>query len=465
MINLTQQLKQSLRISPKQIQMLNFLQLNTLEIEARIKAELDENPFLEKEESDTALPLSNQNTTQQALYDFMSAGELLNEDVPNTNNSSDVAWQQLPIKQPLSWYNDVLQQLACLSLTARQQQICEFIVFSLDCSGFCRQSLSDLTDDVSFALNKFVDESEVAHCLGIVQSLDPVGLGSPDVPTFLLLQLAQCTDAEAQAAKQVIQHFFYELVHHQYGKIIKANRWEESTFANILKRIQQLRTCPLYGCESPTAEQVIQPDFLLEYAGENIEISLNNGHLPVLQLNQAYLQAFRHIADKTTQQFIQSKISSGNWLIDAIQQREQTMLQVMKALVLVQQDFFQTGDWSLLKPLVLREIAARVGMDISTVSRVTSGKYAQTPFGLLHLKDLFSEGIKTIAGQEVSNKAIQQLILGLIENEDKQMPFNDTQLVEKVKENGFVIARRTVTKYRELLGFPTATERRLWTEN
>lgn len=469
MINLTLQSKQTLRILPSQIQWLNFLQLSTIELEAKVQQELEENPLLDIADSFTETSTDTLPNTSEPIKEYMDWDEFRHDDITDYKTEIDhlpthCAVSNLPVKQESSWYDGLIEQLSHLSISKRQVVISEYIIGSLDTNGFCAYDIEELTDDISFANNLFVTTQEVEECLAIVQQLEPKGLACYNLQAYLLFQLQQkvLIDDSLRLAIKIVSQHLDDLANHNYERIMKYCHIGESQLKYIIPQILSLKTQPLH-CQDTNiwdTKATIIPDYILSYENEAIEIHLNTTKIPPLKINKSYLDSFTRQTDKPTQQFIQAKVASANWLIEAIQQRESTMLKMIQALVEFQKDYFMSGDIAQLKPMILKDIAQCINMDISTVSRVTSGKYIQTPFGIIHLKSLFSEGIKTNGGHEVSNKQIQEFIAHLIDKEDKNYPLSDSQLVAKLTEKGFFIARRTVAKYRDHLAIQAAPLRR-----
>jgi len=472
MLNLSQTQKQTLRISPSQIQLLNFLQLSTLELEDHIKTELEENPMLEEvsvsDDFETD-DFENKDLIPSSTTDYLDWDEF-DDDTPNyktqlSNYSSDDDFYEAPIAQQTSWRDDLKEQLHILPLTERQQLLGDFIIDSLDEHGFLKYDSEAIADDVSFTNNIFVDVSDVDAIVKVIRQLDPIGIGSVDLQECLLIQLDRKREEghNIELAYEIVLNNLDDLAVRNYEKIMRLREISTNELKQALNIITSLNAKPISGenTSSVIFKDNIIPDYLIFFDDNKIEVSLNSNRVPPLKVNNSFNDLLNGSSDKAATHYIHTKVSAANWLIDAIQQRETTMLKTMRTLVKLQEDFFKTGNVQKLKPMTLKDIAEIIGMDISTISRVTSGKYAQTPFGTIHLKDLFSGGIFTESGTEVSNREIQQTLATLISDEDKNNPLNDFQLADLLAQKGYAIARRTVAKYRDHLGIQSAQLRRM----
>jgi RNA polymerase sigma-54 factor len=480
MLRQTQTQKQTLKFSPLQIQMLNLLQLNTLELEQRIKDELEENPVLEegREETESA---EGEEFEAEAEFetereeapseDFRDWEEYSDDDIPDyktrTNNySEDDEFYTAPVIQTQTWQEELKDQVRMLDLTDRQQIIAGFIIDSLDDDGFLKYDPESLADDVSFTNNLYVETDEIEAVLPIIRQLDPPGVGARDLQDCLLMQLERRQEQghDVALAIAVVKRCMHELASRNYEKIMRVMEIDTEQLKEVLNQISHLNPKPIMG-QSTTGVAVnenIYPEYVLHYVDGKIEVSLNNKNLPELHLSRAMVDmASNRSGNKAEAQFFRNKINSARWFIDALKQRENTMLNMMRALVKLQWDYFMTGDVRQLRPMILKDVADLIGMDISTISRVTSNKYAQTPFGIIHLKDLFTEGVKRDDGEEVSNREIQNAIVEIVEVEDKGNPLTDQQIQEILAERGYPVARRTVAKYREQLDIPVAKMRRV----
>lgn len=495
MMNLSQSQRQTFKITPLQIQMLNFLQLSTVELEERIKNELEENPLLEEgtvikdEATDNDFEEVSDNDFEEISdvisddysaitkpeNDYSDWDEYGNDDTPDyktniNNHSSDDDLYTVPIIQESDWRTDLKAQVHFMPLNDRQNMLMDYIIDSLSDNGFLTTTADVIADDVSFTNNVFVDIEEVEHLLKVLRMMDPPGIGAADLQECLMMQLQRKKEhgIDVELAIEIVAYNIEELAVRNYEKIMRMRNITSDELKNAIIQITALNAKPIMdgGTSSIAVKDNIIPDYIISYetnlSGDmSIDIALNNGRTPSLKINKDFAENINTTKNKAVNQYINTKMSAANWLIEAIQQRETTMLKAMKAIVLFQREFFKTGDIRNLKPMILKDIADQISMDISTISRVTSGKYAQTPFGTINLKDLFTEGIKVDSGEEVSNREIQQAIANLIANENKLSPLNDFQLMDLLAQKGYNIARRTVAKYRENMSIPSAQMRRI----
>ena len=469
MLKLSQTQKQTLKISPAQIQLLNFLQMNTLELEQHIKNELEENPLLEEgaEISDKDQDLANE--AEDRTQDFMDWDEFGDNDTPDyrtrINNHSDDDSTYTPVVSELTtWRQDLKEQFSMMPLTERQQFLAAFVVDSLTDEGYLNYTVEAIADDVSFSNGLYVEENEVQEILDLLKKMEPVGLGSRNLQECLLRQLAHRAEREKEAtdvATQLIAHHFEDLTTHNYEKIGRVTNLNNDQLKAAIGLIATLNPQPIVGGSSDTlpVKNNVIPDYVVHTVGESIEVELNNRQIPPIKINKSYAGSVG--GGRAVNTYVNNKLNAANWLIEAILQRESTMMKAMRCIVKLQEAYFKTGDERLLKPMILRDVAERIQMDISTISRVTSGKYAQTPFGTIHIKDLFTEGLMSDSGEEVSNRQIQSALAELVQQEDKQQPLNDFQLADLLAERGFPVARRTVAKYRDVLAIPSAQMRRV----
>lgn len=468
--------RQTLKYSPLQIQMLNLLHLTTMELEQRIKEEIEENPILEegKEEStteDTTDEFADPDDTSggdeatSSVQDYYDWDEFRDDDIPDyktyaNNQSADNELYTRPMVESISFRDELKQQVHFLRLDERQQLIADFVLDSLDEDGFLRRDTEVIADDISFANSMFIDADEVSLMLRVIQQLDPPGIAASDLRECLLIQL-QRTEKQDDVWKyafRIVSDAFDELGARNYDKIMRVLNLSEENLKKAIQLITTLNPKPASGLRNDTlVNESIKPDFMLRYTEDGeIEVQLTWGNSPALRLNRLFTQMAGQKNDKATNQFLKNKMNSAKWFIDAIKQRENTMLSTLRAIVKLQYDYFQTGEIKKLRPMILKDVAEIIDMDISTVSRVTTNKYVQTPFGIVLLKDLFTEGVTNEDGTEVSNREIQEAIREITEAEDKRHPYNDQQITDLLSEKGYSVARRTVAKYREQLNIPTA---------
>lgn len=464
--------KQRLKILPQQIQLLNFFHLNTLELEQRILQEIEDNPLLEdqKSEFDTAIEKFNKDSVQ----DYQDWEEYGYDDIPDykTEYSCYLHNDKVP-ERPLTGGYDyrkyLKEQYQLTTEDEKEIELAEFIIDSLSDCGLMEQDVEALAEDISFKQNKWVEPAAIELVLEKIQQMEPVGIGARSIKECLLIQLYKLNvkRPDVRVAIKLLENHFTDLHNRNLDKIKMHLNLEEDELKIVLKLISSLKMKPVCELqEGVTVNQNVLPDFIVSRNGDNIDVALYRLRSEGLSINSSWKEMAENNAkvttDKSAVQYIKNKLQSAQWFIHAVQQRESTMLKIMKAIVQMQFEYFMTGDINLLKPMILKNIAEMVGVDISTVSRITCNKYAESPFGILLLKDLFTEGIANEAGQVISNKVIQSAIEEVIENEDKQNPYTDQQLVKILADKGFSVARRTVAKYREQLQIPVSHVRGLW---
>lgn len=470
MISQQQTQKQQLKILPQQIQLLNLYFLNSLELEQRIKNELEENPLLEAteekefEEADSSL--------QDPLKDCQDWDEFNNTDIPdykaeyqNYFNSEDTP--NIPIKNFVHFKDEAKQQLRLLNLSEPDMELAEYIIDILNNQGLMDKPIDEVADDLSFIKQSLIDEQTILRGLEIVQTLDPIGIGARSVQECLLLQLRAMNQKrpDIRCALKLVEDHYNDLMHRQFEKIHHSLGIDEEELRIILNFIGTLKFYPVTENVSEyEPKTTIIPDFIITRFGDSIQVNLFSTKANNVFVNQSLYDQLsqQSVKDRGATQYVKSKLQSAQWFVNAVKQREDTMLKIMQCIVQIQQEYFMEGDIRLLKPMVLRNVADISGLDISTVSRITSNKYAETHFGLLYLKQLFSEGIADKKGEVISNKVIQSVIEEAIANEDKRHPYTDQQLVNILSAKGYNIARRTVAKYREQMKIPIAQIRAVW---
>lgn len=463
--------------------MLNLLQLNTIGIEQKIKDELEENPALEEGKEDEANENEEQTEEREEETvvddndDFTYEDYLDEEYIPdyktNANNTSaeDETFTIVAVQRN-TFQEQLKDQLLAFNLESRDKKLVNYMVDSLDDDGYLRIPLSKLADDLSFVESTFIEEEELSRMLSYIQQCEPAGIGARTLKECLFIQLKRKSkEGEGELKKielaiYIVQHFFNELSNKNYDKIIRESGLTVDEIKEALKVITHLNPKPVSGSASEDLpSNSIIPEFVVVKLDDKFEISLTNQNIPNLRLNKKFVDMMEVTAkpkeekqksDRQALQFIRQKINAAKWFIDAIKQREQTMLKTMTAIVELQKDFFMTGDMKKLHPMILKDVAEKIGMDISTASRVTSTKYVQTQYGTILLKDFFSTGMARQDGEEVSNKELQELIAEMVTMENKLKPYTDFEIAEQLKQKGYLLARRTVAKYREKLNIPIA---------
>jgi RNA polymerase sigma-54 factor len=472
MINQRLAQKQRLKILPQQIQLLNFFHLNTLELEQRIQQELEDNPLLDdqKNEFEPLIDKYNKNSIQ----DYQDWEEYGYDDIPDYKLEYGCYLHndkipEKPLSNSFDYRKSLKEQFRLTSASENEIELANFIIDSLNDSGLMEQSVEDVAEDISFKNNKWIEPEEVLEVLKKIQLLEPVGIGARSIKECLLIQLYRLNKKhpDVRIAIKLLEDHFNDLHNRNMDKIKTHLRIDDEELKIVLRLIASLKMRPVCELqEGVSVNQNIVPDFIITRNGDNIEVQLYRLRSESLSINGSWKEMAENQAkvttDKSAVQYIKNKLQSAQWFIHAVHQRETTMLKIMRAIIQMQYDYFMTGDISQLKPMILKNIAEMVGVDISTVSRITCNKYAETPFGLILLKDLFTEGIANQKGQVISNKVIQSAIEEVIESEDKHNPYTDQQLVKILSQKGFSVARRTVAKYREQLQIPVSHVRGLW---
>ena len=469
MVSQIQAQRQQLKILPQQIQMLNLFFLNSLELEQRIKNELEENPFLEcAEEKNT----DDEGTTKEDSKDYETWEEFNSDDTPDykseyMNYFDSAEAPNAPIVNVSTFKEDAKQQLRMLELCDEDMDTAAYIIDILSPQGLMDRPLDEVADDMSFHFSTIIETDRIKRGLEIVQTLEPVGIGACSIKECLLLQLRTLNvkRPDVKCAVRLLEHHYDDLMHRQFEKIHNVLKIDDEELRLVLNLIGSLKFYPVVETNQHDPKNTIIPDFIVSSFGEEVQVNLFSSRRDSVFVNQSlYDQLACQVSskEKTATQYIKSKLSGAQWFVNAVKQREETMMKVMKCIIDIQKEYFLTGDIRLLKPMVLRHIADMIGMDIATISRITGNKYAETPFGLIHLKKLFSEGIADKKGEVISNKVIQSVIGEVIGAEDKKHPYTDQQLVNFLVGKGYNIARRTVAKYREQMHIPIAQIRAVW---
>ncbi len=484
---LNQKLQQKLiqKLSPQQILLMKLLQIPSIALEQRIKQEIEENPALAElddqdnnEKDDTADDEfdDDQGTEEPEREDEFDWDDYLDDDetpsykLSSSNTGSNEERKEIPFASGLTFQDFLIQQLGLRSLDERQYIIGEYIIGNLDDSGYLHRDIDSMVDDLAFTQNISVSKEEILEVLDVIQDFDPAGVAARNLRECLLIQLKKKENEgkEINLAILIIERYFNEFTKKHYDKIIKKADITEEDLKEALQIILKLNPKPGNSLmETDRTNQYVIPDFIIFNNNGDLELTLNNRHTPELKLSRSYLDMLETYADskqdkrqKDAYVFIKQKLDSARWFIDAIKQRQNTLFITMKAIMDYQYDYFFTGDDRKLRPMILKDIAEIVNLDISTVSRVANSKYVQTPFGTFLLKSFFSESMQTNEGEEVSTREIKRILADTIEAENKGKPLTDEQLTTVLKEKGYNIARRTVAKYREQLNIPVARLRK-----
>ena len=493
---LTQTQRQELKLSPQQIQLMKLLQLPLIELEQRIKEEMEINPVLEESHEtdyDDNEPIADDNDNDNGENDDYNDEEInfskddefdINDYLPEedrddysyklqaNNFSEDDDLYEAPIINEETFQDYLNQQLAYRDLTEKQLEIGEYIIGNLDDNGYLSRPIPNIVDDMLFTMNVATTEEEVDEVLHIVQELDPPGIGARNLQECLIIQLERLQEdspfTDYSLSLTIVKDFFEEFTKKHYDRIAKKLEVSNRELKAALDEILKLNPKPADASTSGTKNiHYITPDFFVFVRDGKVELSLDGRNVPELHVSKSYLKMLEDFSNsKDTRskqeavQFVKQKIDAAKWFIDAINQRQNTLYVTMKAIIDIQEEYFITGDETKLKPMILKDVADKVGLDISTISRVANSKYVQTPYGTHLLKFFFSEGITNEEGEEVSTREIKKILKDAVENEDKTKPMTDEQLMLVLKEKGYPIARRTVAKYREQLGIPVGRMRK-----
>jgi RNA polymerase sigma-54 factor len=478
---LKQQFQQRLeqRLSPQQIQLMKLLQVPTMELDQRIKQEIEENPALEEgaeeiNEDDREDDYDDQDK-DNSDEDF-DLSDYLDDDSPDyktsaSNHSKDDEDRVVPLSSGQSFQERLTEQLHLLDLDDKEFMIADTIIGNLDESGYLSREIEALVDDLAFSANVECSETEILKILKLIQELDPAGVGARNLKECLLLQLERKQDGNITrfTAKKIIEDYFEEFTKKHYDKIQAKLEIEDEDLKEAIAEIIKLNPKPGGSMkESAKSNQQIIPDFMVTEFEGKLELSLNGRNAPDLKVSRDYEQMLRTYSEgaktsKTEKEavtFVKQKLDGAKWFIDAIKQRQNTLLGTMTAIMNYQREFFLTGDEAMMKPMILKDIAEIVSLDISTVSRVANSKYVQTNYGIYSLKYFFSESLSTDSGEEVSTREVKKILSEAIGAELKKKPLTDEKLTDLLKEKGYNIARRTVAKYREQLNIPVARLRK-----
>lgn len=482
MLNQRLQQKMLQKLSPQQIQLIKLLELPTLQLEQRIKKEIEENPVLEegkeKEENET-----EKEETESEYDDEFSVDDYINdEDTPDyrlhvNNYSKDDKKVDMPYSEGFSLQEYLLDQLSLKDLTTETKALAVYLIGSLDEAGYLRRDIESIVDDLAFSLNIMTEDKLLEDALSEVQTLDPPGIGARDLQECLLLQVARKTENSdndeynilLKSVYSVLNDFFEEFSKKHYNKITQKLDIDNNYLKLIVEEILKLNPKPgsVFAGNLNKTAQHINPDFILEIVDGDPVISLNQRNVPDLRISKTYsnlLQGYKKKKktsdEKNAVTFVKQKLDAAKWFIDALKQRQNTLLHTMSSIVNYQKEYFWDGDETKMRPMILKDISDITGLDISTISRVANSKYIQTHFGIFPLKYFFSEGMETEDGAQVSTREIKHILNECIENENKKKPLTDEKLAKILQEKGYLIARRTVAKYREQLGILVARLRK-----
>ncbi len=482
---LDQKLQQKLlqKLSPQQIQMIKLLEVPAMQLEQRIKKELEENPALEEgpdeddvqgeEEEVVDFEQEERDQEEFALDDYLN-----DEDIPdyrlqinNTSRDEDRR-EEIPYASGPSFHENLTAQFNLRSDTDREDLLGEYIIGNIDDDGYLRREVENMVDDLAFLQNITTDTDELNAILKIIQDLEPAGVGARDLRECLLLQIERKDKSVRSVAltKTILTDYFEEFSRRHYEKIMSKLMITEEEMKGVIDEVLKLNPKPGGTVSDPYSKsaQHIIPDFILEQSDIGLELSLNNRNIPELKISRGYSEMLESYSrdkaagkqNRDAVMFVKQKLDSAKWFIDAIRQRQNTLLLTMNAILAYQREYFIEGDDTKLRPMILKDVAEMTGLDISTVSRVANSKYIQTHFGIYPLKFFFSEGMQTDTGDEVSTREIKRILQECLSNEDKRRPLTDEKLTEILQEKGYQIARRTVAKYREQLNIPVARMRK-----
>jgi RNA polymerase sigma-54 factor len=481
-------LKLSQKLSPQQIQLMKLIQLPTQAFEQRLLEEMNENPALESgtdqeelyeddfnndetnDEFDDYNDTESEDTSDINIDEYLSSDETPDYKTQANNYSDDDEERESPLVAPISFHQDLINQLNTFILNDEEREIAEFLVGSIDDMGYIRRSIPDMVDDMAFTQAIYTDEKTVERMLHIVHELEPSGVGARDLQECLLLQLKHKTPTEYVAlAIDILENQFDAFTKKHYDKLLQKYAVSNEQLKTTIHEIEKLNPKPggSFTGSNKVTEHIV-PDFAIRIEEEELVLTLNGRNAPTLHVSKDYqemMQTYKSSRDKSNAQkdavqFIKQKLDSAKWFIDAIKQRQETLFVTMNAIMHYQRDYFLDGDETKLKPMILKDIADMVGLDISTISRVANSKYVETPYGTKLIKEFFSEAMKNDQGEDVSTLEIKKILKNTIEEEDKKKPLPDDLLAEILKEKGYPIARRTIAKYREQLDIPVARMRK-----
>ena len=471
MLNQKLQLKLSQKLSPQQIQLMKLIQLTTAEFEQKITNEIEENPALEKGSES----LDNDNNEYEGERDEgdVNVDEYLSDEPDNYNqnySSNQEENTNFQTKESISFHQFLDNQSKNLILTDSEKPICEFLIGSIDESGYLRREIDDIIDDLAFTQNIVANKNEVLSVLEKIHDLDPPGVGARSLQECLLIQLKKKNNSKESIINSInlIENEFELFSKKKFSRISEKLNLSQEDLKLVIEEISRLNPKPGGSITSEFSNNTIVPDFILSIEDGNFIVELNKRNSPELRLSNSYkniLEGYKNDPKKTKSQnqaiqFLKQKLDSAKWFIEAIEQRHQTLFQTVNAIVNFQKEYFLTGEEKNLKPMILKDIAEIINMDISTVSRVANSKYIDTPYGIKLLKSYFSEGMKNMEGDEISTIEIKKILQEIVNDENKNKPLSDIELSEKLSKKGYKVARRTVSKYRENLDISVARLRK-----
>ncbi len=467
-------LKLSQKLSPQQIQLMKLIQLPTLDFEQKIQREIEENPALEQGQNSSD-DNKEENQDDYSESDDINIDDYINyDDTPayklNSNNSSGKEEKNIPYSSGISFTEHLLSQLKPISLSEKKMKIAEFLVGSIDESGYIRLEVEEIIDDLAFTQNIFIDQKELKEVLKVVQDFDPAGVGALSLQDCLIIQLEKKHKTKyVELAIEIIKNSFEQFSKKHFEKLMNKYSIDEPELKEVISLISKLNPKPggAYSGGGKPIEQIV-PDFKISLENNELNLILNYRNSPFLNISKDYdemLRGYKLEKNKTKSQkeaiqFIKQKLDSAKWFIDAVKQRQQTLMITMQAIMNYQREYFISGDEKKIKPMILKDIANEIEMDISTISRVANSKYVDTPYGTKLLKEFFSESMMTTSGEEISTIEIKKILEKIISDENKRKPETDEKLVKILNDKGYKIARRTVAKYREQLNIPVARLRK-----
>ncbi len=479
---LKQKLQQKLlqKLSPQQIQMIKLLEVPTMQLEQRIKKEIEENPALEEGGNEDNIQDNNnidENINDEKEQDEFTLDDYLNdEDIPAyklsaSNYSKNDEKKEIPFSAGSTFHEYLITQLGVLFLTKQQVQLAEYIIGNIDEDGYLRRDVNAIVDDLAFSQNVFTTKEELTEIIEIIKNFDPPGVAAQDLQECLLLQINRkdSDKKEIKNAEKILELTFVEFTKKHYDKIISKLNITEDELKQAITEIVKLNPKPgsSFSEQQIRVYQTIIPDFTIENNDGHLTLALNSQNMPEIHVSQTYINMLKDYnkskptkQQKETLTFVKQKLDSAKWFIDAVKQRQNTLISTMKAIIEYQYDYFLTNDEHNLKPMILKDIAEKTNLDISTISRVVNSKYVQTEFGIFSLKSFFSESMQTTTGEEVSSREVKKILQECVDNENKKKPLTDEKLTAILQEKGYKIARRTVAKYREQLNIPVGRLRK-----